>query len=83
MAPGGGAKSAAGGTGGGPGGGFDLMQLDADGDGKISKAEAPERMLETFDEFDTNKDGLLDQNEIRALRDKMRAKFSGGPPGGP
>jgi HlyD family secretion protein len=83
VAPGGGAKSAAGGTGGGPGGGFDLMQLDADGDGKISKAEAPERMLETFDEFDTNKDGLLDQNEIRALRDKMRAKFSGGPPGGP
>jgi len=64
------------------GGGFDLMQLDADGDGKISKTEAPERMLETFDGLDANKDGMLDENEIRTMRDKMRTKFRDGPPRG-
>lgn len=78
-------------TGGGPGGpgggsrsgGFDLMQFDADGDGKVSKQEAPERMQEGFDGLDTNKDGALDRAEINALRDMMRAKFrSGGGPGG-
>lgn len=68
---------------GGPGGGFDLMQADADGDGKISKTEAPERLLEAFDEFDTNRDGALDASEIQALRDKLRAKFRGGPPTAP
>ena len=51
------------------------MQFDADGDGKVSKQEAPERMQEGFDALDTNKDGALDQDEIKAMRDKMRAKF--------
>jgi HlyD family secretion protein len=73
------------GPGGSRSGGFDLMQLDADGDGKVSKQEAPERMQEGFDAMDTNKDGALDQSEINALREKMRAKFraDGGPGGGP
>lgn len=62
--------------------GFDVMQFDADGDGKISKQEAPERMQEGFDAFDTNKDGFLDQGEIRAMREKMRGKYRGGSPGG-
>ncbi|MCU0875326.1 MAG: HlyD family efflux transporter periplasmic adaptor subunit [Pirellulaceae bacterium] len=72
------------GPGGSRSGGFDLMQFDADGDGKVSKQEAPERMQEGFDAMDTNKDGALDQAEIKALRDMMRAKFraGGGPPGG-
>ena len=62
-----------------------MMQFDADGDGKVSKQEAPERMQEGFDAMDTNKDGALDQAEIKALRDMMRAKFrgGGGPGGGP
>jgi multidrug efflux pump subunit AcrA (membrane-fusion protein) len=75
-----------GGPGGGPrAGGFDMMQFDADGDGKVSKQEAPERMQEGFDALDTNKDGALDQGEIKAMRDMMRAKFrgGGGPGGGP
>ena len=67
----------------GNGGGFDLMQFDADGDGKLSREEAPERLRELFDQFDTNKDGMLDRSEIRALQDKMRAKYRGGPPAGP
>jgi hypothetical protein len=71
KAPGGGSRS----------GGFDLMQFDADGDGKVSKQEAPERMQEGFDALDTNQDGALDQAEINALREMMRAKFRGG--GGP
>ncbi len=70
------------GPGGSRSGGFDLMQFDADGDGKVSKQEAPERMQEGFDAMDTNKDGALDQAEIKALRDMMRAKFRGGGPGG-
>jgi HlyD family secretion protein len=71
--PGGGSRS----------GGFDLMQFDADKDGKVSKQEAPERMQEGFDALDTNKDGALDQAEIKAMRDMMRAKFrGGGEPGG-
>ena len=62
-----------------------MMQFDADGDGKVSKQEAPERMQEGFDAMDTNKDGALDQAEIKALREMMRAKFrgGGGPGGGP
>jgi collagen type III alpha len=61
------------------------MQFDADGDGKVSKQEAPERMQEGFDAMDTNKDGALDPAEIKALREMMRAKFrgGGGPDGGP
>jgi HlyD family secretion protein len=70
------------GPGGSRSGGFDLMQLDADGDGKVSKQEAPERMQEGFDAMDTNKDGALDQAEIKALREMMRAKFRGGAPSG-
>ncbi len=59
------------GPGGSRSGGFDLMQLDANGDGKVSKQEAPERMQEGFDEFDTDKDGALDRSEINAMREKM------------
>jgi len=62
------------------------MQFDSDGDGKVSKQEAPERMQEGFDALDANQDGALDQDEIQAMREKMRAKFRGGggrPSGGP
>jgi len=89
-----GSKPMPAGPGGGPAGpggerrpgGFDLMQFDSDGDGKVSKQEAPERMQEGFDALDANQDGALDQDEIQAMREKMRAKFRGGggrPSGGP
>jgi Ca2+-binding EF-hand superfamily protein len=39
-------------------------------DKSISRADAPPRLLEHFDEVDTNKDGVLDPQELRAMRDK-------------
>ena len=53
----------------GPGGGdraTRLMQRDADGDGKISRSEMPPPLLELFDQIDTDGDGFLTAEEIRA-----------------
>ena len=60
------------------GGSRNLMDLDKDGDGKISRQEAPERMQEFFDRIDANQDGFLDQGEIGQMRNRARR---GGPPG--
>jgi hypothetical protein len=60
-------------------GSFDLMQLDKDNDGKISKEEAPSQMQTFFDRLDGNGDGYIDRAEISAMR-KRRA--GGGGPGG-
>jgi hypothetical protein len=57
------------GRGGGPGGGPpNLMDNDTDGDGKISKSEAPEFMQNFFDRMDANQDGFVDSAEIAAAR---------------
>jgi len=88
--PGGSPKGAPAGTGGfpgggtaggpgGPGGGSDLMASDKDGDGKISKDEAPEFMQTFFDRVDTNGDGALDKAEMEAMRQR---RGSGGGRGG-
>jgi multidrug resistance efflux pump len=63
----------------------DLMSFDKDGDGKISRAEAPDFMQSFFDKVDTNGDGFLDRSELNAMRSRARAGGSppsGGPPGG-
>ena len=44
------------------------MQSDQDGDGKISKDEAPEFMQQFFDRVDANADGFLDETEIQSMR---------------
>jgi hypothetical protein len=60
-----------------------LQSLDKDGDGKISQAEAPERMQARFSGFDKNGDGFLDAAELAALpRTGGRPQGQGGPPGG-
>lgn len=57
---------------GGPGGGRgNLMRLDTDGDGKISREEAPEQMKSRFDTLDANGDGFLDQSDFEAMRSRQ------------
>ncbi len=72
-------------------GGNPMSRLDKDGDGKISKDEAPERMRERFDDIDANSDGFIDAEEQKALMERMRrgrdgrrgadGADGGGPPG--
>ena len=46
--------------------GCSATQLDTDGDGKVSKEEAPEPMRGRFDSMDTNGDGFIDRSEHEA-----------------
>lgn len=62
-------------SGGGPPG---LSSLDKDGDGKVSRDEAPGRMKEFFDKMDGNGDGFIDKDEMS----KMRTQGGGGRPAG-
>ncbi|MFH1572806.1 MAG: HlyD family efflux transporter periplasmic adaptor subunit, partial [Acidobacteriota bacterium] len=54
----------------------DLMQSDKDGDGKVSRDEAPERMRTYFDRLDSNRDGFIDKAEIDA-RPRRRQNEAG------
>ncbi len=54
---------------GGPGGGdraARMMRADANGDGKISREEAPPPLEQTFDQLDADGDGFLTVDELRA-----------------
>jgi hypothetical protein len=53
-----------------------ILVSDADGDGKLSKKEAPARIEERFDAMDANNDGFVDRAEIES-------RFKGGLPGAP
>jgi collagen type III alpha len=66
------------GLGGPPGGNFvqRLLDLDTNEDGKLGKEELPERMQESFSRFDSNGDGFLDKDEVKAMAERMT------PPGG-
>jgi Ca2+-binding EF-hand superfamily protein len=44
-----------------------FMAFDANGDGKLSRAELPERFQGIFDRADENKDGFLTPDEIRKV----------------
>ena len=74
-----------GGRGGGAGGGGgsrNFLSNDKDGDGKVSRDEAPEFMQSFFDRMDANSDGLIDKAEADAARQRMQSGGGGGP-GGP
>ena len=73
---------------GGPGGGGPnmpnpvdtLMGFDADKDGKLTKAEVPERMQGLFARADANQDGVLTRAELTNASASARGE---GGPGGP
>ena len=46
-----------------------LMAFDKNGDGKLERAELPERMLGLLERGDTDHDGFLTAKEIRKLAD--------------
>ena len=54
------------------------LQRDADGDGKLSIDEVPLRLRERFEQFDANGDGLLDEQELAAMRGRMGGRGGGG-----
>jgi collagen type III alpha len=68
---------------------LDMKSLDKDGDGKLSREEAPERMKDFFDNMDTDKDGAVSSAELAEVRKKMQQMqaqqggMPGGGPGGP
>ena len=53
-----------------------IKAADKDGDGKISRAEvvALPRIAKHFDEIDTNKDGFVTKEELKARHDKRAAQ---------
>jgi multidrug resistance efflux pump len=62
---------------------LDMKALDKDGDGKLSKDEAPERMKSFFDAMDTDQDGFVSASELAEVRKKMQQQQQQGGPGGP
>lgn len=59
-----------------------LFKADKDGDGKLSKEEAPERLQRVFEELDGNKDGLLEKEELHKHFEHMRHRLEGRRPEG-
>jgi len=55
-----------------------LARIDADGDGKISKDEAPERMAKRFQRLDKDGDGFIDKAEQAAMREAFRKRSGRG-----
>jgi len=53
-----------------------LKKLDTDGDGRISRAEAQAapRLAARFDDLDTNKDGFLTHDELKAAHGHRPAR---------
>ena len=64
--PGGGRGGAGGGRGGGRRGMPDLTSLDTNGDGRVSRDEAPEQMQSFFGQMDSNGDGFITADEFPA-----------------
>lgn len=59
-----------------------LKEADADKNGKISREEAPDRLKANFERLDTNGDGQLDEQEVRAILERMSGRGEGRRPDG-
>ncbi len=59
-----------------------LMAFDKNKDGKLTKAEVPERMQGIFDRVDTNHDGVLTVDEIKAAAAAQTQPTTARPAGG-
>jgi hypothetical protein len=59
-----------------------LMSFDKNKDGKLQKAEVPERQAGLFERGDTNTDGVLDTAELRKLTADQAAAPVAPPRGG-
>lgn len=55
-----------------------LDRADTNGDGVITKSEAPERMLERWDRVDANGDGEIDKAEQAQVIERMEARMREG-----
>lgn len=55
--------------------------FDSDKDGKLSKAELPEMFATFFDRADTNRDGVLDQAEMKRVLDATASRSPTADPG--
>ncbi|MBI1346775.1 hypothetical protein GC163_10860 [bacterium] len=58
-----------------------FARMDANGDGKISKDEAPERLKENFARMDKDSDGFITEAELRAGFEGARGPRPGQPEG--
>jgi hypothetical protein len=56
-----------------PGGPFGLLEFDANGDGKLTRAEFDGALRSRFNDIDANKDGVITRAEIGDHRPKARA----------
>jgi len=59
------------------------LASDKDGDGKLSKSEVRGLILPHFDDFDANKDGLLDAKEIEEVARWLNTHHAPGVPDKP
>jgi collagen type III alpha len=62
-----------------------IMNSDKDGDGKLSKDEAPERLREHFNQIDADDDGQIDRSELKKAMSRFGRRRGGehsGPPRG-
>jgi len=57
-----------------------MPSIDANADGKVSKAEAAtnEKLAQKFDSYDANKDGNLDKGEFAKFEAEGKAKAKSG-----
>ena len=53
-------------------------KLDANGDGKLSREELPERVRKNFERVDANKDGGISKEEHTAVLNRMKGQAGKG-----